>query len=155
MTACKRDDSVIMHWRPGKGMQAHTPAYSWNGKKVNAGWVTTFNEYAVVSENRVTPVPASIDEKTAPLLGCAVTTALGVINNDAQVAIGESVVVFGVGGVGLNVVQFAAMVGANPVIAVDRLDNKLEMAKRFGATHAINSGKSKDVAGGNPRPCRR
>ena len=47
-----------MHWRPGKGMQSQTPAYSWNGKKVNAGWVTTFNEYAVVSENRVTPVPA-------------------------------------------------------------------------------------------------
>jgi S-(hydroxymethyl)glutathione dehydrogenase/alcohol dehydrogenase len=145
VTSCRRDDTVIMHWRPGKGIQAQTPAYSWNGKKVNAGWVTTFNEYAVVSENRVTPVPASIDAKSAPLLGCAVTTALGVVNNDAQVAIGESVVVFGVGGVGLNVVQFAAMVGANPVIAIDRLDNKLEMAKRFGATHAINSGTSKDV----------
>jgi S-(hydroxymethyl)glutathione dehydrogenase/alcohol dehydrogenase len=146
VTSCRRDDMVIMHWRPGKGMQAQTPAYSWNGKKVNAGWVTTFNEYAVVSENRLTPVPASIDERSAPLLGCAITTALGVINNDAQVAIGESVIVFGVGGVGLNVVQFAAMVGANPVIAIDRLDNKLEMAKRFGATHAINSGTSKDVA---------
>lgn len=146
VTACKRDDSVIMHWRPGKGMQSPTPAYSWNGKKVNAGWVTTFNQYAVVSENRLTPVPPSIDQKSAPLLGCAVTTALGVINNDAQVAIGESVVVFGVGGVGLNVVQFAAMVGANPVIAVDRLDNKLQMAKRFGATHAINSSTSKDLA---------
>ena len=62
------------------------------------------------------------------------------INNDAQVAIGESVVVFGVGGVGLNIVQFAAMVGANPIVAIDRLDNKLEMAGRFGATHTINSG---------------
>src|SRR5258708_6268608 len=147
VTSCKRDDSVIMHWRPGKGMHAAAPALSLNGKKVNAGLVSSFNEYAVVSENRVTPVPASIDKKSAPLLGCAVTTALGVINNDAQVAIGESVVVFGVGGVGLNVVQFAAMVGANPVIAIDRLDNKLEMAKRFGATHAINSGTAKDVAG--------
>lgn len=146
VTACKRDDTVIMHWRPGKGIQAQTPAYSWNGRKVNAGWVTTFNEYAVVSENRVTPVPASIDRRSAPLLGCAVTTALGVINNDAQVAIGESVVVFGVGGVGLNVVQFAAMVGAYPVIAIDRLDNKLNMAKRFGASHTINSDTTKDVA---------
>jgi S-(hydroxymethyl)glutathione dehydrogenase/alcohol dehydrogenase len=147
VTSCKRDDSVVMHWRPGKGMQSQTPAYSWQGRKVNAGWVTTFNEYAVVSENRVTPVPASIDRKSAPLLGCAVTTALGVINNDAQVAIGESVVVFGVGGVGLNIVQFAAMVGANPIVAIDRLDNKLEMAGRFGATHTINSGTSKDAAG--------
>jgi S-(hydroxymethyl)glutathione dehydrogenase/alcohol dehydrogenase len=147
VSSCQRDDAVIMHWRPGKGMQAPTPAYSWRGNKLNAGWVTTFNEYAVVSENRLTPVPASIDQKSAPLLGCAVTTALGVINNDARVAIGESVVVFGVGGVGLNVVQFAALVGANPVIAVDRRDNKLAMAKRFGATHTVNSGTSKDVAG--------
>ncbi|RZI38382.1 dehydrogenase, partial [Herbaspirillum sp. HC18] len=107
---------------------------------------TTFNEYAVVSENRVTPVPATIDRTSAPLLGCAVTTALGVVNNDAQIAIGEAVVVFGVGGVGLNIVQFAAMVGAYPVIAIDRLDNKLAMAKDFGATHIINSEAVTDVA---------
>jgi S-(hydroxymethyl)glutathione dehydrogenase/alcohol dehydrogenase len=75
-----------------------------------------------------------------------VTTALGVVNNDAQIAIGESVLVFGVGGVGLNVVQFAAMVGAYPVIAVDRLDNKLDMAMAFGATHRINSGAGGAVA---------
>lgn len=146
VTSCKRDDAVIMHWRPGKGLQSATPAYSWNGKKVNAGWVTTFNAYAVVSENRLTPVPQTIDRNTAPLLGCAVTTALGVVNNDADVGIGESVVVFGVGGVGLNIVQFAAMVGAHPVIAVDRLDNKLAMAKRFGATHLVNSAADPDFA---------
>ena len=146
VTSCKAGDTVIMHWRPGKGMQAAPPAYQWNGRKLNAGWVTTFNDHAVVSENRVTPVPDSIDKKTGPLLGCAVTTALGVINNDAAVNIGESVVVFGVGGVGLNVVQFAAMVGAHPVIAIDRLDNKLEMAKRFGATYTINSDRERDVA---------
>ena len=100
----------------------------------------------MVSENRVTPVPASIDRRSAPLLGCAVTTALGVINNDAQVGIGESVVVFGVGGVGLNVVQFAALVGAYPVIAIDRRDNKLEMASKFGASHVINSETTPDFA---------
>jgi S-(hydroxymethyl)glutathione dehydrogenase/alcohol dehydrogenase len=146
VTSCKRDDTVVMHWRPGKGMQSPTPAYSWRGRKVNAGWVTTFNEYAVVSENRVTPVPGSIDRRTAPLLGCAVTTALGVVNNDAEVAIGEAVAVIGVGGVGLNIVQFAALVGAHPVIAIDRLDNKLAMAQRFGATHVINSERDPEVA---------
>jgi S-(hydroxymethyl)glutathione dehydrogenase/alcohol dehydrogenase len=145
VTACKPGDNVIMHWRPGAGIQANTAAYSWRGKKLNAGWVTTFNEYAVVSENRLTPVPETIDRKSAPLLGCAVTTALGVVNNDARVAIGESVVVLGVGGVGLNIVQFAAMVGAHPLIAVDRLDNKLAMAKRFGATYIIKSDGGKDL----------
>lgn len=147
VTSCRAGETVIMHWRPGKGMQAATPDYRWNGRKLNAGWVTTFNEYAVVSENRVTPVPASIDRRSGPLLGCAITTALGVVNNDAAVGIGESVVVFGVGGVGLNIVQFAAMVGAHPVIAVDRLDNKLEMARKFGATHVVNSDREADVAG--------
>jgi S-(hydroxymethyl)glutathione dehydrogenase/alcohol dehydrogenase len=145
VTSVKPGDTVVMHWRPGRGLQSQTPAYTWRGRKLNAGWVTTFNEYAVVAENRVTAVPAAIDRKTAPLLGCAVTTAQGVINHDAQVAIGESVVVIGVGGVGLNIVQFAAMAGAHPVIGIDRLDNKLEMAKRFGATHTINSASVADL----------
>jgi S-(hydroxymethyl)glutathione dehydrogenase/alcohol dehydrogenase len=139
VTTVKAGDTVVMHWRPSQGIQSPTPSYRWGGKKVNAGWVTTFNQHAVVSENRLTVIPADYDLKVAPLLGCAVTTAVGVINNDAKVKIGESVVVFGAGGVGLNVVQFASMVGAYPIVAVDLLDNKLEMAKRLGATHCINS----------------
>jgi len=78
------------------------------------------------------------DLKVAPLLGCAVTTAAGVINNDAAVKIGESVVVFGIGGVGLNVVQFAQLAGAYPIVAVDLLDSKLDMARTRGATHFLN-----------------
>ena len=69
VVSCRQGDTVVMHWRPGKGIQSNTPAYSWRGKRLNAGWVTTFNEYAVVSENRVTPVPATIDRTSAPLLG--------------------------------------------------------------------------------------
>jgi len=145
VTSCRAGDTVVMHWRPGQGMQSPTPDYRWRGRKLNAGWVTTFNEYAVVSENRVTPVPASLDRRIAPLLGCAVTTALGVINNDARLGIGESVVVFGTGGVGLNIVQFAALAGAHPVVAIDRLDTKLAMARAFGATHLINSESLADV----------
>jgi S-(hydroxymethyl)glutathione dehydrogenase/alcohol dehydrogenase len=70
-----------------------------------------------------------------------VTTGLGVINNNAKLKIGESIVVFGAGGVGLNVIQGAALVSANPIVAVDLHDNKLEMAEKFGATHLINSTK--------------
>lgn len=146
VTSCRMGDTVVLHWRPAKGMQAPTPEYHWRGERLNAGWVTTFNEYAVVSENRVTPVPPSIDRRSAPLLGCAVTTALGVINNDARVAIGESVLVLGAGGVGLNIVQFAALAGAYPIIAVDRLENKLKMARNFGATHVINTTNTADYS---------
>jgi S-(hydroxymethyl)glutathione dehydrogenase/alcohol dehydrogenase len=139
ITNIKPGDTVVLHWRPSRGIQSRTPAYSWRGEKLNAGWVTTFNEYAVISENRMTPIPADFDLKTAPLLGCAVTTAAGVVNNDAHLKIGESVAIFGVGGVGLNLVQFAALAGGHPIVAVDLLDHKLEMARARGATHAINS----------------
>jgi S-(hydroxymethyl)glutathione dehydrogenase/alcohol dehydrogenase len=139
VTNVKPGDTVVLHWRPSRGIQSRTPAYSWRGEKLNAGWVTTFNRYAVISENRMTPIPAGFDLKTAPLLGCAVTTAAGVVNNDAHLKVGESVVVFGVGGVGLNVVQFAALAGGYPIVAVDLLEHKLDMAKARGATHTLNS----------------
>lgn len=145
VTTVKQGETVVLHWRPSAGIQSAVPDYRWRGDKLNAGWVTTFNEYAVVSENRLTAISDSFDQKVAPLLGCAVTTAMGVINNDAKVAIGESVVVFGSGGVGTNVIQFANLVAAHPIVAVDLLDNKLEMARKFGATHVINAGDVDDV----------
>lgn len=143
----KKGDRVVMHWRQSNGIQSAPPSYSWDGSKVNAGWVTTFNNYAIVSENRLTTVPADFDLRLAPLFGCAVTTAMGVVNNNAQIKIGQSVVVFGVGGVGLNIVQAAAMVSAHPIVGIDLVDSKLAMAKRFGATHCINSAKIGDLAG--------
>jgi S-(hydroxymethyl)glutathione dehydrogenase/alcohol dehydrogenase len=141
----KPGDTVVLHWRPSQGIQCQPPAYQWRGVKLNAGWVTTFNEYAVISENRMTVIAPDYDLKVAPLLGCAVTTAAGVINNDAHVKIGESVVVFGVGGVGLNVVQFAHLAGANPIVAVDLIDSKLQMAKARGATHCLDASKIADM----------
>ena len=145
VTTVKPDDIVVLHWRPSQGIQCQPPAYKWRDKKLHAGWVTTFNEYAVVSENRMTAIPPNYNLRDAPLLGCAVTTAAGVINNDANVKIGESVVVFGVGGVGLNVVQFANLAGANPIIAIDLVDAKLDMARARGATHVLNPNDVADV----------
>ncbi len=147
VTTVSPGDTVVLHWRPGRGIQCQPPVYSWRGRKLNAGWVTTFNDHAVVSENRMTVIPADYDLKVAPLLGCAVTTAAGVINNDAGVAIGDSVVIFGIGGVGLNVVQFAHLAGAYPIVAVDLVDAKLAMASARGATHVINPTHTPDVAG--------
>jgi len=134
-------DKVVLHWRKSQGIEATPAAYSWNGRRVNAGWVTTFNEYAVVSENRLTTVAADTHPEVAALFGCAVTTGIGVVVNNARLGIGESVVVFGAGGVGLNIVQAAAMVSAWPVIAVDLHDNRLALARAFGATHTINAAK--------------
>jgi S-(hydroxymethyl)glutathione dehydrogenase/alcohol dehydrogenase len=136
----KVGDKVVMHWRKGLGIEADTPQFTSNGRKINAGSVTTFSEYSVVSENRVTAIPSDSDLEVAALLGCAVTTGFGVVQNNAKLRIGESVVVFGSGGIGLNIVQAAALVCAYPIIAVDQHPNKLELAKIMGATHVIDTG---------------
>ena len=138
----KPDDIVVLHWRKGLGIEGAPPIYRWRGQKLNAGWVTTFNEYAIVSENRVTPIPGDSDLEVAALFGCAVTTGFGVVENNTKLRIGESVVIFGAGGIGLNIVQAAALVSAYPIIAVDLHDSKLELAKQMGATHVINSSQS-------------
>jgi S-(hydroxymethyl)glutathione dehydrogenase/alcohol dehydrogenase len=134
----KPGDRVVLHWRKGVGLESVTPVYDSRIGTVNAGWVTTFNEYAVVSENRVTAIPADFDPEIAALFGCAVTTGFGVVTNNARLAIGESIAVFGAGGIGLNIVQGAALAGGNPIIALDRFDNRLALARSLGATHAIN-----------------
>jgi S-(hydroxymethyl)glutathione dehydrogenase/alcohol dehydrogenase len=140
VSTVKEGNHVVLHWRPSKGIQSFTPKYDWNGRQVNAGWVTTFNEQAVVSENRLTVIQKDFDMRIAPLFGCAVTTAFGVVNNDAEVKVGQSVVIFGIGGVGLNIAQAAAMVSAHPIVGVDLLEHKLEMGKKFGLTHTAMSG---------------
>ncbi len=140
----KPGDRVVLHWRPSAGLQCETPSYDWGGRKVNAGWVTTFNDEAIISENRLTPIPHDFDLRQAPLFGCAVTTAIGVVNHDAQLKIGQSIVVIGVGGVGLNIVQAASLVTAHPIIGVDLHDTKTALALQWGATHAFNSATTPD-----------
>lgn len=134
-------DKVVLHWRKALGIQSETPKYFWRGKQVNAGWVTTFNRHAVVSENRCTTIPSETDDELAALFGCAITTGFGVVENNAKVLMGESLVVCGAGGIGLNIIQAASLSSAWPIIAIDLFDSRLELAKNFGATHLINSTK--------------
>ncbi len=137
VTTVKTGDHVVLHWRKSSGIESVTPKYLWKGKKVNAGWVTTFNEKAIVSENRLTAIPPDFDMRIAPLFGCSVTSAFGVVNNDAKIKIGQSVLIFGVGGVGLNIVQATSMVSAYPIVGVDLHENKINMGKKFGLTHGL------------------
>ncbi|MYE87851.1 zinc-binding dehydrogenase [Candidatus Poribacteria bacterium] len=134
-------DHVVMAAKDGDGIRSNVPQYRWRGGGLNAGWVTTFNEYAVVSESRLTPIPKDVDLKIAPLLGCAILTGFGAVENTVQPKIGESVVVFGVGGVGLSVVQAAGLVSAHPIIAVDLSKSKLQLATRLGATLGVEATK--------------
>jgi S-(hydroxymethyl)glutathione dehydrogenase/alcohol dehydrogenase len=137
----KSGDRVVLHWRPGRGIEAQPAVYDWNGKRANSGCITTFNRYSVISENRVTVVPKETDFELCALLADTLTTGFGIINNDAGVKIGESVVIIGCGGIGLGVVLGAKLAGAHPIIAIDIHDHKLSKAAAFGATHGINSTK--------------
>ena len=132
------DDRVVCHWRPGAGIDAGGSVYKWNGREVNAGPITTFQKYAVISENRLTKVPPDTDFDLCCLLADTLTTGFGIINNDAKVKPGESVVIFGVGGIGLGVVLGAKLAGANPIIGIDVHAHKLAKAAQHGLTHTID-----------------
>lgn len=139
VTQVKPGDNVVLHWRPGLGIQARPVQYRRGSQLVNAGNITTFQQYTVVSENRLTKVPADLNPEISALLADTLTTGFGVVCREAAVRIGEACVVIGVGGIGLGVVLAARLAGAHPIIAVDIQDHKLEKAREFGATHTVNS----------------
>ncbi len=131
-------DHVVLHWRKASGIEAEPACYRLGEKVVNAGWVTTFNQQAVISENRLTPIPQNFPLDLAVLYGCALTTGFGVIEHDAKVKLGESVLILGCGGIGLCSVLAASLRGAYPIVALDLVDEKLELAKAYGASHQLN-----------------
>lgn len=95
-------------------------------------------QYAVVPAMSCIKIPDNVPLDKACLVGCGVMTGVGAAINTAKVEPGSSAVVIGCGGVGLNVIQGCALAGAKTIIGIDLLDNKLEYAKQFGATHTIN-----------------
>ncbi|OGA01531.1 MAG: alcohol dehydrogenase [Betaproteobacteria bacterium RIFCSPLOWO2_02_67_12] len=103
-------------------------------------------EYATVSVENVVKIDPKIPLDRAALVGCAVTTGVGAVFNTAHVEPGSTVAVFGCGGVGLNVIQGAAIAGAERIIAIDTMEGKLGMAKQFGATDTLLAKPGEDVA---------
>jgi S-(hydroxymethyl)glutathione dehydrogenase/alcohol dehydrogenase len=135
----KQGDRVILSWIKGSGADVQGTVYDWNGRSVNAGGITTFATHAVISENRLTIIPDGVSMRSAALVGCAVPTGVGVVVNTAQPRPGQSLVVFGSGGIGSCAVAAAALSGCITVIAVDVSSDKLALAKQLGATHTINA----------------
>ena len=120
--------------------------------RFSQGGVPIVHRYAAFSE--ATTIPAEFAVKIrkdmpldrAAILGCAVTTGVGAVVNRADVEAGSMVAVFGCGGVGLNVIQGAALAAASAIVAVDTVPMKLDMARSLGATHAVDAGKADPVA---------
>lgn len=105
-----------------------------------------FAAQALVHENQLAVVNKEIPFPQAAVLGCGVSTGAGAAINTAGVRVGDSVAVIGTGGVGLNAISGALIAGATTIIAIDINDDKLEVAKKFGATHVINSSQVDPVA---------
>ena len=104
-----------------------------------------FAEEVIVDHSQVVAVPKDLDWNVAALLACGVITGVGAVTNTSSIEEGSTVVVVGAGGVGLNAIQGAAIVGASVVIAVDLAEEKLEIAQNFGATHVATPETARDV----------
>ena len=139
VTKVKKGDKVIISWIKGSGSDIPSTVYQWENTRVNSGGVTTFSCQSIISENRLTVIPNDISMQHAALIGCAVPTGLGAVLNTAQPRPGQSIVIFGTGGIGLCAVAGAAISGCAPIIAVDINPEKLVVAQKMGATHCICS----------------
>ncbi len=117
-----------------------TSRIKWRGDDVYIlGGLGVFAEYVVIREVSCVPIRKEVPLEVAALVGCAVSTGVGAAMYTAAVRPGQSVAVFGAGGVGLNILQGAALCGADPIIAVDTNSSKMEIAREFGATHTLLS----------------
>src|SRR5437879_9782007 len=114
------------------------------------GHVATYASVTVVAESSAIAIDTRMPLDRAALIGCSVMTGVGAVINTAAVPAGASMAVFGVGGVGLNVVQGGAMVAAHPVIAVDVKPARLEHARALGATHGIDASREDPCAALRP-----
>ncbi len=138
----KQGDKVVLHWRKGEGIESDFPTYIYKGQKISSGKVTTFSQYSIVSENRVTPVLQETSNDFCALLGCGLSTALGTVLGEAQTRVGESLMVAGLGGLGACVIKAARLAGASPIIGVDIYDHKQRVVESLGGHHFINAATS-------------
>ena len=139
VTKVKPGDHIVLTWIKGEGHDVPSTVYQSSEGPVNSGAISTFMEKSVISENRLVHIPKQMPLKEAALLGCAIPTGAGIILNNAKLNSGDSIAVFGVGGIGLSAVLAASTQGSKKIIAVDIIDYKLEFAKQLGATHLINA----------------
>ncbi len=151
VTGLAPGDTVMVTWVPkdlaharrrGNAIKLALP----DGRVAVTPNVFTWATHTLADEMFVVKVPAGINRESTAIIGCAVITGAGAVLHTAAVQPGDSVAIFGVGGVGLSAVAAARQCGANPIIAVDLAQDKLDLAKRFGATHGINAAEVDPVA---------
>lgn len=144
VSTVKVGQTCILHWRKGAGSESPSPTWKmYNGgyaePDYSAGQVTTFSQYSVVSENRVTAIPSDVPIELACLLGCGLSTGLGTIEHEAKLLMGESVLIIGCGGLGLNLILAAKLRQAGRIVAMDVFPEKGVSAMQMGADFFVDS----------------
>ena len=132
-------DEVILGWLKGNGLESLGVKYKSNDLIVNSGAVATFTNYAIVSENRVVRKPKTLSFDAAVLFGCALPTGVGMVLNELKPSITSTVIVLGLGGIGLSALIALTAIGVKKIIAVDISQEKLDLATKLGAHFVINS----------------
>jgi S-(hydroxymethyl)glutathione dehydrogenase/alcohol dehydrogenase len=139
-------DHVVLTWIKGTGIDSGGMKYTFDGTVLNSGAITTFNNMAVISENRLVPLPDGVPMDVGVLFGCALLTGAGIILNSVHPRAGSTVAIFGLGGVGLSALIATRLFPVKELIAVDVEDEKLQLAREFGATQVINASKVDPVS---------
>jgi S-(hydroxymethyl)glutathione dehydrogenase/alcohol dehydrogenase len=134
-------DDVILGWVKGEGLDPLGAQYKLGKRTINSGRVTTFANITVVSESRLVRKPQDLAFDEAILFGCALPTGAGMVLNELKPAPNTSVVVLGLGGIGLSALLALKALGVAPIIAIDISDIKLDFAKQLGADYIFNSSK--------------
>ncbi|MES1246597.1 MAG: zinc-binding dehydrogenase [Actinomycetota bacterium] len=167
VTRLAEGDHVVLSWAPGCGrcrycdagrpvlctnappfgfLDDGTTRFSVDGTPVHHFGPATYAPYTVVQERAAVRISKALPLEHAALIGCSVTTGVGAVVNTGGVQAGQSVAVFGCGGVGLNAVQGAVLVGAATIVAVDPVGERLDGARELGATHALPAGEDVSAA---------
>lgn len=128
----KKDDKVILTWIKGEGIQSEPPKYLLNNKIINAGFVTTFNEYAVVSENRLVKIEKEIKDNLAVLCADVVPTGFNNISKLIKFKLGSNILIIGAGGMGLGTILASYLSGANKICVVDKFKFKILNSLKYG-----------------------
>jgi len=146
----KEGDRVMVTWVPRDADNANRrpePAeITLENGVIARGGVFTWADNTIADEQYIVAMPSDVPTDVTAIIGCAVMTGAGAVYHTAGVKKGQSVAVFGVGGVGLSAITAAAVIGADPIIAVDLSADKLEFAKKFGATIGVNASEVDPVA---------
>jgi Zn-dependent alcohol dehydrogenase len=149
VTHVSEGDRVMVTWVPRRPRLRRAPEIRLAlgyGTEVSTRVVFTWADNTIADDQFVVPLPDGVATDVTSIIGCAVMTGSGAVVHSARVRKGESVAVFGVGGVGLSAIAAASILGATPIIAVDLVDEKLETARKFGATETVNASNRDPVA---------